>query len=132
MRGRSAHNQRIERLWGDVWRGTVNVYHSLFTLLEEDGLIDPTNEKHMWALHYVYLPRLNRDLNIFVNQWNHHRLDCQIHVTIPDFCERLPCNATSSSNRDRGIFRDEPDSLPQRVATRDARYTGNGKIPVYI
>ncbi|XP_016113255.1 uncharacterized protein [Sinocyclocheilus grahami] len=61
MRGRSTHNQKIERLWGDVWRGTINVYHSLFTLLEQDGMIDPINEKHMWAVHYVYLPRLNRD-----------------------------------------------------------------------
>uniref|UniRef100_A0A8C1VQK0 Integrase catalytic domain-containing protein n=1 Tax=Cyprinus carpio TaxID=7962 RepID=A0A8C1VQK0_CYPCA len=74
MRGRSTHNQRIERLWGDVWRGTVVIYHSLFTLLEQDGIIDHMNEKHTWALHHVYLPRLNRDLNIFVNQWNHHSL----------------------------------------------------------
>ena len=50
------------------------MYHSLFSLLEEDGTIDVTNEKHIWALHYVYLPRINRDLDRFVNQWNHHTL----------------------------------------------------------
>ena len=74
MRGRGTHNQRIERLWGDLWRGLVNVYHSLFTLLEEEGTIDVMNEKHMWALQYVYLPRINRDLDRFVSQWNHHKL----------------------------------------------------------
>ncbi|CAM4555710.1 unnamed protein product [Leuciscus chuanchicus] len=74
LRGRSTHNQRIERLWGDVWRGVVNVYHSLFTLLEDDGVVDCNNERHLWALHYIYLPRINQDLNFFVNQWNHHRL----------------------------------------------------------
>ncbi|XDV31742.1 hypothetical protein PO909_002704 [Leuciscus waleckii] len=58
LRGRSTHNQQIERLWGDVWRGVVNVYHSLFTLLEDDGVVDCNNERHLWALH----------------QWNHHRL----------------------------------------------------------
>lgn len=74
LRGRSTHNQRIERLWGDVWKGVVNVYHSLFTLLEGDGVVDCNNEKHLCALHYIYLPRINRDLNLFVNQWNHHCL----------------------------------------------------------
>lgn len=74
LRGRSTHNQRIERLWGDVWRGVVNVYYSLFTLLENDGILDCNNESHLWALHYIYLPRINRDLNLFIKQWNHHCL----------------------------------------------------------
>ncbi|KAK7912496.1 hypothetical protein WMY93_012707 [Mugilogobius chulae] len=60
IQGRSVHNERIERLWGDLWRGLTNVYHALFHSLERDGIIDPDNEMHLWALHYVYIPRLNR------------------------------------------------------------------------
>lgn len=74
LRGRSTHNQRIERLWRDVWNGFLNVYHSLFTMLVHDGVLDCDNEMHLWALHYVYLLRINRDLRLFVNQWNHHGL----------------------------------------------------------
>ncbi len=119
MRGRSTHNQRIERLWGDVWRGTVNIYHSLFTLLEQDGTIDHMNEKHMWALHYVYLPRLNRDLNIFVNQWNHHRLRTARYMSPYQIFVR-GCLALQRRGLTgiHGIFHDEPDRSrsSQRVA----------------
>lgn len=74
LRGQSTHNQRIERFWGDLWSGLINVYHGLFTFLESEGIIDPDNELDMWALQYVYLPRLNRDLTVFRQRWNHHGL----------------------------------------------------------
>lgn len=81
LRGRSTHNQRIERLWGDLWRGLSNVYYDLFSFLESEGIIDIDNERHMFALHYVYLPRLNRDLASFVDQWNNHGLRTEQHAT---------------------------------------------------
>uniref|UniRef100_A0AAZ3S787 Integrase core domain-containing protein n=1 Tax=Oncorhynchus tshawytscha TaxID=74940 RepID=A0AAZ3S787_ONCTS len=74
LRGRSTHNQRMERLWGDVWHGVSNVYHDLFTFLETEQIIDINNEVHLWALHFVFLPQVNRDLAVFASQWNHHGL----------------------------------------------------------
>ncbi|XP_046879760.1 uncharacterized protein LOC124470086 [Hypomesus transpacificus] len=79
LRGRSTHNQRIERLWGDLWRGLTNVYYHLFNFLESEGIVDIDNEMHVWALHYVYLPRINRDMADFCQQWNHHGLRTERH-----------------------------------------------------
>ena len=30
------------------------------------------NECHLWALHYIFIPRINRSLKEFVNGWNNH------------------------------------------------------------
>ena len=38
--GSSVHNQRIERLWRDLYRCTIKVYYCLFYFLEQNGLLD--------------------------------------------------------------------------------------------
>ncbi len=81
IRGRSTHNQHIEGLWGDMWRGLTNVYYNLFHFLESEGIVDIDNEMHLWPLHYVYLPRINRDLTAFIRQWNNHGLRTERHQT---------------------------------------------------
>ena len=70
--GSSVHNQRIERLWRDMHKCVTILYYKLFYFLEHHGILDPLNEHHLWALHYVFLPRINRALEEFVNSWNHH------------------------------------------------------------
>ena len=72
--GRSTHNQRIERLWRDVHRCATQLYYRLFYHLEDRGLLDPLNDIHIFALHYVYLPRINETLRGFVEGWNNHKI----------------------------------------------------------
>ena len=72
--GRSVHNQRIERLWAEVNRVLSSLYKDIYQFLEERTLLDSLNEVHLFALHFVYLPRINASLAEFACQWNHHGL----------------------------------------------------------
>ena len=79
--GRSVHNQRIERLWAEVNRVLSALYKDLFDFLENNELLDSLNEVHLYALHYVYLPRINLSLQEFQRQWNHHGIRTANHQT---------------------------------------------------
>lgn len=60
--GSSTHNQRIERLWRDMHRCVTQLFYRLFYHLEHVGLLSTVNEVHLYALHYVFLPRINNAL----------------------------------------------------------------------
>ena len=63
--GRSIHNQRIERLWRDVFEGVLYIYYHLFHHLETCGKLNSSNPVHLFCLQYVYLPRINRHLDMW-------------------------------------------------------------------
>ncbi|XP_041912848.1 uncharacterized protein LOC121677851 isoform X3 [Alosa sapidissima] len=79
--GKSVHNQRIERLWRDVWMGATNVYYHIFQMLEEEGHLDLTNTTHFFCLHYVFLPRLQLTLDLFRGGWDNHPLRTEQNMT---------------------------------------------------
>ena len=62
--GRSVHNQRIERLWADVNRVVTRYYSDVLKFLEAQHLLDSTNELHLFALHMVFLPRINKSTTV--------------------------------------------------------------------
>ena len=68
--GRSVHNQRIERLWRDLFAGCTHLFYSLFHFMEECGILDASNEYHLAALHYVFQPRINGCLDVFKSGHN--------------------------------------------------------------
>jgi transposase len=72
--GRSTHNQRIERLWRDVFQGVLSFFYHLFYFLEDENLLDPLNISHIAALHHTYLHEINNKLQIWQRAWANHRM----------------------------------------------------------
>ncbi|XP_030578717.1 uncharacterized protein LOC115775323 isoform X1 [Archocentrus centrarchus] len=72
--GRSVHNQRIERLWRDVWTCVTHLFYEVLHSLEEDGLLDLADSVHLFCAHYVFLPRLAAALHSFTEGWDNHPL----------------------------------------------------------
>ena len=72
--GMSTHNQRIERLWRDVRESVTCMYSDIFFFMENTGIADRYNPIHIIAMRTVFLPRINRSLAEFSNQWNNHGL----------------------------------------------------------
>ena len=79
--GSSVHNQLIERLWRDMFQSVIVTYYRLFYHMEQQDILDPLNEVHLFLLHYIYMPRINRSLQKFQETWNHHSLRTEHNST---------------------------------------------------
>ena len=66
--GASVHNQRIERLRRDVFMAVFQLYYRLFYHMENAALLDPLDPVHLYALHFVLLPRINKALSEHIEQ----------------------------------------------------------------
>lgn len=52
----------------------TNIFYDALHTLEEEGLLDPTNSLHLFCCHFVFLPRLQANLESFTCGWNSHPL----------------------------------------------------------
>ena len=62
--------------FGVIYNG---VLLRLFYYLEQLDLLNPLNKLHMYGLHYVYIPRINKSLKDFQSEWNHHPISTAHH-----------------------------------------------------
>ena len=72
--GRSVHNQRIERLWRDLYSGCVSLFYN-FYFLEDIGLLDCNAPTDLYALHFVFSSSNSEAAGLFFREgWDNHRL----------------------------------------------------------
>ena len=77
LTGKSTHNERIERMWRDITRCVSTHFIETFNSLETENKLDPLNEVDNFCLHFVYLPRINKQLADFQGSWNSHSLSTE-------------------------------------------------------
>ncbi|XP_046458793.1 uncharacterized protein LOC124205410 [Daphnia pulex] len=74
MTGRSVHNQRIERLWQDVWNACTSIFYELFMKMERKGILSSISELDLYCLHVIFLPIIQQHVEEFVDAWNLHSI----------------------------------------------------------
>ncbi|PIK52823.1 hypothetical protein BSL78_10256 [Apostichopus japonicus] len=72
--GKSVHNQRIERLWRDVYKSCLSGFYHLFYTMEQEGRLDCGCDIDLFALHYVFQHVINNQLKSFQDTFIHHKI----------------------------------------------------------
>nr|XP_018915509.1 PREDICTED: uncharacterized protein LOC109042973 [Bemisia tabaci]XP_018915510.1 PREDICTED: uncharacterized protein LOC109042973 [Bemisia tabaci]XP_018915512.1 PREDICTED: uncharacterized protein LOC109042973 [Bemisia tabaci] len=72
--GKSVHNTRIERMWGEVNRIVSYKFRTIFHYLEDCEVLSQLSLLDLFIIWYVYFPRIQKSLTNFKNSWNQHGL----------------------------------------------------------
>ena len=75
--GSSVHNSRVERAHRDIYSGVLAFYARIFEAMEDESILDILDNVHLYSLHYVFIPRINRSLDEFIEQMNNHPASSQ-------------------------------------------------------
>lgn len=79
--GSSVHNQRVERFNRDINRNIRDLYATLFYKLETKGILDCGNLLDKFSLHYVFIPRINKSLDMLSVVHNNHKISTEGNAT---------------------------------------------------
>ena len=74
LTGSSVYNQHIERSWRDTFRCVGQLYYAIFYEMEDINLLNVDNDIDLFCLQFVFLPRINAQLDQFASAWNNHPL----------------------------------------------------------
>ena len=112
--GRSGHNTRIERLWCEVVHCILFIFKDICLHMEQVGVLSRTSDIDLFALHYVYTPRINNALAQFIETFNNHGLSTE-HTLSPHqlWISGILQHHSSNYSGVRGIV---DDSLPDDLA----------------
>ena len=101
--GRSTHNQRIERLWRDLYTGCVSFFYLFFYSLEDAGLLDINSPIDLYSLHFVFTPLIQHHLDMFHHGWAQHRMRTEKNQSPKQLWIRGFCNISEDTDAVTGL-----------------------------
>lgn len=114
--GSSVHNSRVERVHRDIYSGVLAFYARIFEAMEDEGILDMLDDVHLYSLHYVYIPRINRSLEEFVQQMNNHPVSSEnnqspLQLWEKGMLENMHSGNTALSPAEMDEFGVDPESI---------------------
>lgn len=114
--GQSVHNQRIERLWRDVYKEVIDVFYRELYSLEDEGVLESANQNHIYAAQRAYVPSVDARLQEFQKAWNEHQLRTEHYMSpnqlwLRDILRRYNCTAVEIED----LFLHSATDLQQRI-----------------
>lgn len=95
-------------MWRDVHTQVTSFFYNTFYALEDSGKLDINNQNDMLALHFVYLPEINRRLSLFHSSWNQHSIRTEGNQTPEQlFITGTLTNSSKNSSAIKGILSQE-------------------------
>lgn len=80
----SSTSNRIERWWKELYKRLEKFFKFQLLQLLEHGFYDPENESDRNILAYIYIPIVQREIDLFVELWNNSRGRLQRDTLMPD------------------------------------------------
>lgn len=122
--GKSVHNQRIERLWRDVFIKVIEKYYHLFCHMENGNILSIDDPVQMFSLQYVFTPRIQRDLTTWSQAHNGLGLSTEnfqspSQLWFAGSMEHMARNITAMNNIFRRDINEIRDLSQEFIATRN-------------
>jgi hypothetical protein len=117
---------RIERLWRDIRKDSLETFPQIFDYLEKNTLLDMENPVHSACLFLVFHRRIQASLDRTREAWNHHRLR-----TMRDKTPVAIYELSREAAINRGYWTGDPGDDLASVAA-DPLYGYDGEAPVPI
>ena len=121
---RSLHNIRIERLWRDVRKDTLEFFRRIFMHLEAIDLLDMDNPIHRVCLFIVFRNRIQKSLDETLVSWNNHKVRTAGNKT-PNAMYQL----SREQAINRGFWTGDPGDDLSEVSDDYGREFGDGIMP---
>ncbi|KAJ8671306.1 hypothetical protein QAD02_002565 [Eretmocerus hayati] len=83
IKGRSVHNERVEKYWKQLRDSTLGFYIDLFRGMEATKVLDQADIVQVELLRYCFGKSIQNDLRRSTKEWNEHRIRLQKDIDAP-------------------------------------------------